>query len=912
MTEIITIAEDHSVSYSSGAFVLNLTIDNQNAVDRIEFVLPESVGNPADWAWRVEISQNGETSWVALADDVVWVPRAGAVTYGKCELQLVGVQPAEDGSYNRVWKSRMFKANVLESINAIVDAEQASALDDIVLKVEGYKDAAEASAQAAASSASAAQAAQTEAESAQDAAEDAQSAAETAQGKAEAAQTAAETAQTGAETARTQAQAAQNAAETAQGKAEDAQEAAEAAQAAAEGAAEDLAEAVASAAQSASSAAQSATDASGYASAASSSATAAAGSATTAQGHASAAQTARAGAESAQSAAETAQGLAEDAQEAAETARNAAQSAQSAAESAKSGAETAKSDAETAKTAAETAAGNASDDADAAASSASAAAQSAETAQAAAQTALGIIDDEVISGDSTWSSEMLASQMFSTAEHTGNPVQFTARQAGMPIVVRVSWGPGQEGEGDPSLENVRPITGLDEVTVTLSDGTSDGTTATLSLPSTVYGGEVDYAIGAYFETHVCVDMGTLRWELINNAFSALAPINCKNMGTDEVYRPICTIFPSSGTGARVVITSGGYIQVYNAIGIFTSVEDFVSGVTGQSIVYEVKYPIKHDAELMGIKALPGENVLITNADDLTVTEYASPKPIEDTAVTDDHPWSSKQIIDALCPPLEETGNPVQCYPVAGYPLGVKASWEPRQSGEGDPSPENIRPITGLDEVTVTLSDGVSDGTTATLTLPETIYGGTVDAVTGEGSEEWEVVEFDGTENWATWGVDNFTIGLTGFYFYVEILPVADSADYLACSHLVYNSESYGGRAVGFRISLRGDKYWILTVPNEILSNTESSTAAIDSWKSYLAAQYAAGTPVTIAYKLVTPTAFQATGSQSLPALSGQNVLITNADSLTVTGRADPNHTIQTLSDRIAALESETIEGGTNA
>src|SRR5699024_7560087 len=120
MTEIITIAEDHSVSYSSGAFVLNLTIDNQNAVDRIEFVLPESVGNPADWAWRVEISQNGETSWVALADDVVWIPRAGAVTYGKCELQLVGVQPAEDGSYNRVWKSRVFKANVLESINAIV------------------------------------------------------------------------------------------------------------------------------------------------------------------------------------------------------------------------------------------------------------------------------------------------------------------------------------------------------------------------------------------------------------------------------------------------------------------------------------------------------------------------------------------------------------------------------------------------------------------------------------------------------------------------------------------------------------------------------------------------------------------------------------------------------------------------
>lgn len=66
----------------------------------------------------------------------------------------------------------------------------------------------------------------------------------------------------------------------------------------------------------------------------------------------------------------------------------------------------------------------------------------------------------------------------------------------------------------------------------------------------------------------------------------------------------------------------------------------------------------------------------------------------------DKPWSSKHIIDMLCPPLEESGNPVVCYPVAGYPLGVKASWEPMQEGSGTPSPENIRPIKGRDSVRV--------------------------------------------------------------------------------------------------------------------------------------------------------------------------------------------------------------------
>lgn len=72
----------------------------------------------------------------------------------------------------------------------------------------------------------------------------------------------------------------------------------------------------------------------------------------------------------------------------------------------------------------------------------------------------------------------------------------------------------------------------------------------------------------------------------------------------------------------------------------------------------------------------------------------------DDSAIGDKPWSSKHIIDMLCPPLEESGNPVVCYPVAGYALGVKASWEPAQEGTGTPSPENIRPIKGRDSVTV--------------------------------------------------------------------------------------------------------------------------------------------------------------------------------------------------------------------
>lgn len=58
----------------------------------------------------------------------------------------------------------------------------------------------------------------------------------------------------------------------------------------------------------------------------------------------------------------------------------------------------------------------------------------------------------------------------------------------------------------------------------------------------------------------------------------------------------------------------------------------------------------------------------------------------DDSTISEKPWSSKHIIDMLCPPLEESGNPVVCYPVAGYALGVKAKWEPMQEGTGTPYP----------------------------------------------------------------------------------------------------------------------------------------------------------------------------------------------------------------------------------
>lgn len=253
--------------------------------------------------------------------------------------------------------------------------------------------------------------------------------------------------------------------------------------------------------------------------------------------------------------------------------------------------------------------------------------------------------------------------------------------------------------------------------------------------------------------------------------------------------------------------------------------------------------------------------------------------INDTAITTTNPWSSKHIIDMLCPPLEESGSPVVCYPVAGYPLGVKAKWEPVQEGSGTPSPENIRPIKGRDSVSITRQE---DNQVITLTLPETVYGGEVDAVRGDGKETWKLVTFDGTEQWS----DNGSVPSRKeqqWALYRALEPY--SGTFGISSHF---DNVKGPSAYPFNFVRVASTSIVLHVASD------GPFATRDALKSYLATQYAAGTPVQVCYKLADPVPFTATGNGEIKALRGTNTLLTDGDTLTVTGREDLTHAISEL------------------
>lgn len=243
--------------------------------------------------------------------------------------------------------------------------------------------------------------------------------------------------------------------------------------------------------------------------------------------------------------------------------------------------------------------------------------------------------------------------------------------------------------------------------------------------------------------------------------------------------------------------------------------------------------------------------------------------IDDTALARDKTWSSRNIVDMVCPAIEETGNPVVCTPVPNYPLGVKASWTPTQEGSGEPSPDNIRPIKGRDSVTV---ERTEDSMTRTLTLPSTIYGGEVAAVTGEGKETWHIISITGKE----------PCHIYDKFFYIDLYKISGYNPIPPSGFTEGKSSHYGYLLYGkIGVGIVGDN--IVYKPTEYPVTVDG----LNAWMNYCAEQYVAGTPVQVAYEMAKPIPFTATGNAQIPALDGTNTILTDADTVSVTGRETP-------------------------
>lgn len=382
-----------------------------------------------------------------------------------------------------------------------------------------------------------------------------------------------------------------------------------------------------------------------------------------------------------------------------------------------------------------------------------------------------------------------------------------------------------------------------------------------------------------------------------------------------------------------------------------------TGATGPQGPQGVQGPIgpqgppgpKGETGPAGPQGLPGQDGVQLNDDAVNATEA----------------WSSKKIVDTLCQPFSVSGNPVTCHPVEDYPLSAVVTLKPKQAGTGDPSPENVRPISGCDEVSVNVrgKNLLGNFEEKTFTVVGVTWNIENDRINARG-ETGDVFSTTTTNDIfdiifpvppATYSL-SYKISDENIEFIVAFLKsdgsnisyLGNDGSYTLTENnaniriyaQVPNNRVVNGTISEIQIEVNStptpyEPYQpgttaTLTFPETIYGGTVDAVTGIGekTW-GYIASYngetlpgewisdrdvYSAGTTPTtgaqVAYKLATPTPFQATGNRPLPAVAGLNTVYTDGDSLDVTGRQDLLYTLQNMQAQTQNLNCFIAEGGT--
>ena len=208
--------------------------------------------------------------------------------------------------------------------------------------------------------------------------------------------------------------------------------------------------------------------------------------------------------------------------------------------------------------------------------------------------------------------------------------------------LRVDMEPIQEGTGDPSPDNIRPITGREAVTVwrEASYDPSADPALNIQLGQTVYGGTVDVIAGKLTVNRAKIVLnGTQQisrenWKPQANSVGWIYPYNLTHnvVGTGSVMQNIkCDTLPSMPFNSLQSINGPGIALASNqTYGIAVMYPD-PSLTTASTInaflaehpidvVYELAEPFDIDLTPASLSTLKGQNNVWSNSGDVTL-EY---------------------------------------------------------------------------------------------------------------------------------------------------------------------------------------------------------------------------------------------------------------------------------------------------
>jgi len=187
----------------------------------------------------------------------------------------------------------------------------------------------------------------------------------------------------------------------------------------------------------------------------------------------------------------------------------------------------------------------------------------------------------------------------------------------------------QEGEGTPSLENIRRIVGWDKVTLT-----RNGESISQSLPEVVYGGSYDWAKGELTVTHKLFEFAVANMDN-----------NDDYPGWSSIGESLLECFPSgsSGTYADEVMNIGGMIgvntrgkgTVYIPRGSY-NLDQAAWKEQYPDLIVQMVFPLLEPRTVQiaprELTALTGENIFSSDTGDTAVTYQAELKKYVDKKI----------------------------------------------------------------------------------------------------------------------------------------------------------------------------------------------------------------------------------------------------------------------------------------
>ena len=249
----------------------------------------------------------------------------------------------------------------------------------------------------------------------------------------------------------------------------------------------------------------------------------------------------------------------------------------------------------------------------------------------------------------------------------------------------------------------------------------------INLGGSYYGGTLKVVSGEFIVTKAILDLGSRTWikssvrhytEIgVNNPIRPYAP------NGDNTYIPTlndgrCTDYVATSRanienvqyGFSIHASGSSYITIRDKRYDELSGEEFKTAINGVYLCYKLATPQTIQLTPQQVEAFPGENNFSAPLEQQEIIEIVARniaefnEVIDDENISDKFTYSSEKIEDRLDEYVDKDAVDVKSATTefetinGGLLSECKVTLEPVQSGSGDPSPDNVRPISGHTQV----------------------------------------------------------------------------------------------------------------------------------------------------------------------------------------------------------------------